>query len=151
MEIEPTKSLPSTNKLIVVIVVTGGDPIIHNSQREVIDNTATSVEAINADWTRLCVLPDLPTQRRHHTMSGSMVCGGRDTYAMRSCHKFQNGAWKLMPFSLLEKRRYHVSWTRSGGKSRLLGGYDNDGSSTTSELVSESGSIAGFPMKYKTE
>ena len=111
---------------------------------------ADSAEALNADRTQLCRLPNLPTIRRAHSMSGSMVCGGYDSEAWYSCFNFQNGTWKTLPFTLQEKRRYHVSWTRSGGNSRLLGGYDYDGSSSTSELVSESGSVTGFPMKYNT-
>ena len=106
-----------------------------------------SVEALNADGTRLCLLPNLPTFRRYHSMSGSMVCAGLDSDALKSCIKFQNGAWKTMPFSLQEKRADHVSWTRSDGKFRLIGGHY---SNSTSELVSESGSIAGFALKYST-
>ena len=107
-----------------------------------------SVEALNADGTRLCLLPNLPTFRRYHSMSGSMVCAGVDADALKSCIKFQNGAWKKMPFSLQERRDYHVSWTRSDGKCRLLGG---EFSLLTSELVSETGSVAGFPLKYDTK
>ena len=127
---------PPSNQLIVVIVVTGGNPY------------ATATEALNADGTRLCRLPNLPSsgeQRVDHSMSGSIICGGNDT--PKSCIKFQNGAWKTMPFSLQEKRADHVSWTRSDGKFRLIGGHY---SNSTSELVSESGSIAGFALKYST-
>jgi len=120
-----------------VIVVTGGEPY---------EKVGISAEALNADGTRLCLLPNLPSGRRSHTMSGGMVCGGGD--ARKSCIKFQNGAWKTMQFSLQQERYGHVSWTRSGGKSRLLGGRP---SLLTSELVSESGSISGFLLKYKTE
>ena len=55
-----------------------------------------------------------------------------------------------MPFTLQEEREAHVSWTRSDGMIRLLGGGQGRSSLTTSELVSESGSIAGFPLVYKT-
>ena len=133
----PTHTHPSTNQLIVVIVVSGGLPEV-----------GTSVEAYNADGTRLCRLPNLPSSGEHrvdHSMSGSIICGGYDT--PKSCIKFQNGAWKTMPFSLQEKRADHVSWTRSDGKFRLIGGRY---SSSTSELVSESGSITGFALKYST-
>ena len=82
-------------------------------------------------------------------MDGSMICGGRDSHAQKSCIKFQYGAWKTMPFSLQQIRNYHVSWTRSDGKIRLLGGYGSDSESlSTSELVSEAGSVKGFPLKY---
>ena len=72
-------------------------------------------------------------------------CGGWHTG--KSCIKFQNGAWKTMPFTLQEARAYHVSWTRMDGMVRLLGGHY---STSTSELVSKYGSIAGFPLKYAT-
>ena len=129
---------PSSNQLIVVIVVTGGSPT----------TAGTSAEALNADGTRLCRLPNLPKYRRYHSMDGSMICGGYDSHAQKSCIKFQYGAWKTMPFSLQQIRRYHVSWTRSDGKIRLLGG---EFSPLTSELVSETGSVAGFPLKYDTK
>ena len=122
-----------------MIDVTGGDPLYTG---------ADSAEALNADGTQLCRLPNLPTIRRAHSMSGSMVCGGYDSEAWYSCFNFQNGTWKTLPFTLQEKRRYHVSWTRSDGQSRLFGGRY---SPLTSELVSESGSIAGFPLKHETK
>ena len=131
---------PSSNQLIVVIVVTGGKPS---------STAGTSAEALNADGTRLCRLPNLPDNRRYHSMDGSMICGGYDSHAQKSCIKFQYGAWKTMPFSLQQIRWYHVSWTRSDGKIRLLGGEYSQG--LTSELVSEAGSVAGFPLKYDTK
>ena len=127
---------PSSNQLIVVIVVTGGNPL----------SAAHSVEALNADGTRLCRLPSLPKIRLQHSMDGSMICGGVGI-TQKSCIKFQYGAWKTMSFSLQEGRYCHVSWTRSDGKIRLLGGAYYP---LTSELVSEAGSITGFPLKYKT-
>ena len=129
--------------MIVVIVVTGGEAFS--------TPTPTSVEALNADGSRLCLLPDLPTRRRYHSMSGSMVCGGYDSNARNSCINFQDGAWKTKPFPLQESRNYFVSWARLHGKSRLLGGDLNHPSALlTSEIVSESGSNAGFPLKYQT-
>ena len=131
---------PPSNQLIIVIVVTGGEP----SQ-----TAGTSAEALNADGTRLCRLTNLPNNRRYHSMDGSMICGGFDSHVRKSCIKFQYGAWKTMPFSLQQKRISHVSWTRSDGKIRLLGGAYSQG--LTSELVSETGSIAGFPLNYDTK
>ena len=125
-----------------MIVVTGGEPF---------STAGTSVEALNADGTRLCRLPNLPQCQRDHSMDGSMICGGIDSHARKSCIKFQYGAWKTMPFSLQQIRWNHVSWIRSDGKIRLLGGYGSASESlSTSELVSETGSVAGFPLKYKT-
>ena len=123
-----------------MIVVTGGEPY---------EKVGISAEALNADGTQLCRLPNLPQCQRDHSMDGSMICGGLHS-ASKSCIKFQYGAWKTMPFSLQQIRRYHVSWTRSDGKIRLLGGSDSD-SLSTSELVSETGSVAGFPLKYDTK
>jgi len=134
------KDLFSCHSCEKVIVVTGGEP----SQ-----TAGTSAEALNADGTRLCRLTNLPNNRRYHSMDGSMICGGYDSHAQKSCIKFQYGAWKTMPFSLQQKRYYHVSWTRSDGKIRLLSGFGS-ASDSTSELVSETGSVAGFPLKYKT-
>ena len=134
----PANPSSNHNQLIVVIVVTGGEPS---------ETATTNAEALNADGTWLCRLPNLPKYRRQHSMDGSMICGGYDSHAQKSCIKFQYGAWKTMPFSLQQIRFYHVSWTRSDGKIRLLGG---SYSFLTSELVSEAGSIKGFPLKYDT-
>ena len=49
-------------------------------------------EALNIDGTRLCKLPDLPTHMRGQTMSGKLLCGGRDSnWIPKSCIKFENG------------------------------------------------------------
>ena len=123
-----------------MIVVTGGD------SREI--SGGFSAEVLKADGTQLCLLPPIQTYRRYHSMSGNILCGGfeGEINSLKSCDKFQNGTWKTLPFSLQEQRSGHVSWTRSDGKSRLLGGSH---SPSTSELVSEAGSITGFPLKYK--
>ena len=126
-------------KLIAVIVVTGG-----GNQHF----SLNSAEALNIDGTRLCNLPDLPTPRRQYSMSGGMICGGFENSTTReSCIKFDKGKWEAFPWKLQEERGQHVSWTRSDGLTRLLGGHF---SPTTSEMVSETGSEAGYPMKYKT-
>ena len=124
--------------LILVIVVTGGETA----------DQQLSAEVLNLDGTRLCLLPDLPTKRRHHFMSGGMICGGWDSPSKESCTKFEKGKWKEFPWKLQEPRAIHISWERSNGKIRLLGGYF---SSSTSEIVSETGSEAAFPMKYDTK
>jgi len=139
-----------------VIVVAGGNPNTNNNPNSSINSSdgkvivvtggtqnsfLNSAEALNIDGTRLCNLPDLPTPRRHHSMSGRMICGGK------SCIKFDQGNWKEFPWKLQEERGQHSSWKRSDGKTRLLGGYN---SRTTSEIISETGSEMGFPMKYKT-
>ena len=121
-----------------MIVITGGLPFSKNK-----------AEALNIDGTPLCQLPDLPAPRYYHSMSGGMICGGGLDYpTLRSCIKFEKGKWEELPWKLQEDRMVHVSWTRSDGKIRLLGGQI---SLNTSEIVSESGSRAGFPLKYKTK
>ena len=80
-------------------------------------------EALNIDGTRLCKLPDLPTPMSGQTMSGRLLCGGRDSNGIpKSCIKFENGLWVELPWNLQENRSQHVSWTRSDGKTRLFGG-----------------------------
>ena len=81
-------------------------------------------EALNINGTRLCKLPDLPTPMSGQTMSGRLLCGGRDSNGIpKSCIKFENGLWVELPWNLQENRSQHVSWTRSDGKTRLFGGY----------------------------
>ena len=116
-----------------MIVVTGGEPPYPKK-----------AEALNIDGTRLCVLPDLPTLRRYHSMSGGMVCGGYDD---PTCMKFDEGKWKEFSWRLQESRNLHISWARPNGKIRLLGGFN---SPRSSEIVSEAGSLAGFTLKYAT-
>jgi len=119
----------------LAIVVTGG-----------LQTANYSAEALYSNGTRLCRIPDIPREVNFHTMSGSLVCGGEHNYELY-CINFENGTWKTMPFMLQEERVDHVSWRRADGKTRLLGGLY---SPFTSELVSDSGSVSGFPMKYST-
>ena len=124
-------------KFVSVIVVTGGEPPYPKK-----------AEALNIDGTRLCVLPDLPTLRRYHSMSGGMVCGGLDDATIKkTCMKFDEGKWKEFSWRLRQSRRLHISWARPNGKIRLLGGANGY---RTSEIVSEAGSLAGFTLKYAT-
>ena len=120
--------------MIVVIVVTGGffPPL-------------RSVEVLNLDGTQLCHLPDLPDRRHYHTLSGGIICGGWIATTSNICLKFDHGKWVEFPWKLKEKRREHVSWTRSNGKIRLLGGVY---SLRSSDIVSETGNEAGFSLKH---
>merc|ERR1712198_569486 len=74
-----------------------------------------------------------------------MICGGWHASASNSCLKFDHGKWVGFPWKLKARRSEHVSWTRSNGKTRLLGGYF---SLLSSEIVSETGSEAGFSLKH---
>ena len=81
-------------------------------------------------------------------MSGGMICGGWDSPSKESCTKFEKGEWKEFPWKLQEPRALHISWERSNEMIRLLGG---EYSPSSSEIVSETGSEAAFPMKYHTK
>ena len=48
---------------------------------------SVSVEAINAEGSPLCKLPDLPYEISQHTMDEDTLCGGN------SCIYFENGNW----------------------------------------------------------
>ena len=74
------------------------------------------------------------------------MCGGYLTPS--SCVSFSPGQtnWSQEPYSLLEKRYFHSSWTLSNGSVLLLGGVQ---SPATTELVTEGvGSSPGFDLKY---
>jgi len=122
----------------LAIIVTGGSP----------GESAKTAEALSSDGTPLCFLPNLPNDRRAHTMDGDLLCGGLTQASKDTCLKFENGGWTEFSWKLLAKRRFHVSWKRADGKVMLLGGLNNG---YTTELVTEDGSLEGFPMKYETE
>ena len=136
-----------------MIVVAGGWPLETYGDKLAAANKA---EVLNSDWTRFCSLPDLPdkhirTEKRFlASMAEGMVCGGYSNHNRdfeKTCLKLQHGKWTELPWKLKQSRRGSVSWKRPDGKTRLLGGLR----SKTSEIVSETGSIAGFPLKYMTQ
>jgi len=99
------------------------------------------IEILNEDGTLLCSLPNLPDMRHEHTQDGRILCGGE--VHPQNCIKFVGGNW--IPFTnLTQKRAAHVSW-HQGGKTILMGGHF---SKNTTEVVSESGSVEGFHLKY---
>ena len=120
-----------------MIIITGGEP----------ESAFKSAEVLNIDGSRLCHLPDLQSVRRHHSMSHGMICGGYDSAVQQSCVKFEQGKWVEFPWKLQEQRSHHESWSWSNGTTILFGGHF---SPTTSEIVSETGSVTGFPLKYHT-
>ena len=100
-----------------------------------------SVEAITTDGTPFCTLPDLPDERRRHTMDNYIICGGYPAQsAQSSCHYFIAGEWTKYGNDLKTKRFNHVSWRRQDGEVVLLGGQN---SKKTSEVVSSSGHQKG--------
>ena len=56
---------------------------------------AQSAEIYHPDRDSVCVLPDLPDGRYHHTQDGSLLCGGM--FTPRSCLGWNpdTGAWDL--------------------------------------------------------
>jgi len=107
-----------------------------------------SVEAIKSDGTPLCALPDLPAERFSHTADDGLICG--DYNAQKSCLKYEAGKWVEFGWKLLQKRQLHVSWKRPDGEVQLMGGFENESSRTT-EVVTDSGSKQGFPLKHDTK
>ena len=107
-------------------------------------NTYTrSVEILRGNGNYWCSLPDLPYDRRHHTQSGLITCGGYGTSdTFTSCSTFSNGQWKTT--HQLQYQRYgHSSWMSPQGVV-LIGG-DN------SELLTDhGGSTTSFTNNYRT-
>merc|ERR1719499_2146734 len=83
-----------------------------------------------------------------------MLCGGtgcdkRDTTTQTTCRYLNDDlSWRSYPWSMRAARYNHVSWKRPDGAVQLMGGYKSSG--YTSEVVTPSGSVRGFPMKYYT-
>jgi len=121
-----------------VIVVTGG------YNKSYITKT---VEAISLEGTPLCTLPDLPDERRRHTMDDDIMCGGYSTKT--SCLRYVAGEWTRFRRNLVNSRSNHVSWKRPDGEVVLLGGEDSK-STKTSEVVNGSDKQIGFDLKYET-
>ena len=119
--------------LLAAILVVGGHP--YDSQ--------SSVEAITTDGTPLCALPDLPDQRRYHTIDNHIMCGGYKTQT--SCLHYVAGKWTKYRNDLKFKRIHHESWRRQDGQVILIGG---SVSKTTSEVLSISGHQEGFNLQH---
>ena len=119
---------------VSVIVVAGG----YSSQNY------RSVEAISSDGSPLCTLPDLPDDRRQHTMDNEIICGGFGTQS--SCLYYVAGKWVEYINDLQIKRTAHVSWRRPDNDVILIGG---EKSKKTSEVVSSSGHQKGFYIQHE--
>ena len=92
-------------------------------------------------------LPSIPgSPRVWHTLTGTILCGGVYPDTSKSCLELQPNGAGWLPFStpLTESRLAHSQWDSPDGVV-LLGGYYS-GSST--ELVSSTGSISQFSLKY---
>ena len=139
--------------LFAVIVVASGWPLETYEDKV---EAANKAEVLNSDGTRFCHLPDLPnnyvrTNKRYlASMAEGMICGGYSNNNRnfdKTCLKLQHEKWTELPWKLMQRRRASVSWKRPDGQTRLLGGLR----SSTSEIVSKTGSVAGFPLKYQTQ
>ena len=87
--------------VILVIVVTGG------YNKSYITKT---VEAISLEGTPLCTLPDLPDERRRHTMDDDIMCGGYSTKT--SCLRYVAGEWTRFRRNLVNSRSNQLEETR---------------------------------------
>ena len=81
-------------------------------------------------------------------MTGSILCGGWAT--KYSCMFYESGDWNTFSWSLKQPRYAHVAWKRPDGALQIMGGQDG-ASVQTSEVVTMSGSIEGFNLKYRAE
>jgi len=110
-----------------------------------------SVEVLKEDGTPLCMLPDMPDIKMDHTQSGLLACGS-SVYSMSSsntqtCISFSSGVWSET-YTLINRRRWHVSWSSPIGII-LMGGSSDDGVSSTTELLTNNGvSQNHFQLKY---
>ena len=106
----------------------------------------TSAELFSTNGSSICELPTMSQSKVGHTQSGLTACGGYDT--LRSCIKFEAGAWTTLTDNLVEMRADHSSWINPDGDILLIGGW---GSQTTTEIVYQNGtSIRSFDLKYRT-
>merc|ERR1711862_258163 len=126
----PSPSPPTTT---TAILVTGGQTTGVTISK--------SVEVLKEDGTPLCMLPDMPGIKMDHTQSGLLACGS-SVYSMSSsntqtCISFSSGVWSET-YTLINRRRWHVSWSSPIGII-LMGGSSDDGVSSTTELLTNNG------------
>ena len=107
--------------------------------------TRNSVEVFMPESGIGCTLPDLPDERRFHTMDGLVLCGGCYGNTGTSCLTFTSGQWTTS-HTLLHDRHQHSSWQSEEGLV-LIGG---DESPTTTELLQGNYSVPYFDLKYGT-
>ena len=98
-----------------------------------------------------CALPQLPDNRRYHTVESSgLLCGGWETSDTCLQWSPDTGTWEDLQLTLDVWRRYHVSWTPGTEVGTyLMGGVDSE---RTTTLIKPDGSQEpGFDLKYDTE
>ena len=121
---------------MLVIIITGGEPF---------SSAGRSVEVLKEDGSQLCSLPDLPSDRKLHTQSGLVTCGGNGVN--KSCIAFSDGTWSVS-HTLMEQRYYHTAWSSPLGIILIGGG----ASPNTAELLNDNGGsqqIFGLMYKHK--
>jgi len=81
-------------------------------------------ELLYSNGTKFCKLPDFPENRAGHSQHGLTTCAGSNGYndAHTSCITLTDGGWTDNEVSLLDKRKYHVSFVRPDGKIQLMSG-----------------------------
>ena len=133
-------SFPFIDHVISAVLITGGEGALK------------SAEIYHPDHDTPCVLPDLPDDRLSHTQDGSLLCGGR--WTPRSCQRWNadTGSWVLVTDSLIEDRRYHISWTpRESSDTYLIGGYKSGNTSEAIALDFDNGVTSSFLLQHRTE
>ena len=78
-------------------------------------------------------------------LDGLVVCGGEDTKT--SCISLSPGAHTWTNYGSIKDRTRHVSWTTRTGELYLMGGADDSGELSTTEIV---GVGPGFSLVRNT-
>ena len=126
---------------IAAIIITGGDGPL--SER------LSTVEVLAVDGSFLCSLPDLPNDRRVHTQSGLIVCGGTSNVTEKSCVTFSSGIWS-QSHTLIHDRGLHSAWYSPAGI-MLMGGtnrYDRESIYTTEIIGNDDVSHNSYTLRY---
>ena len=119
------------------MLVTGGaDTLLMNT-----------AEVLNDDGTTKCSFPILPEDRRHHTQSGLVICGGGwESDIQTSCLTFSSGKW-TKSHTLQFRRKDHSVWSSPQGLLLMGGAYNL----TSTEILTDDGqSIEHFTLKHDT-
>ena len=105
------------------IIVSGGN-----------DAAQKSVEILREDGTS-CTLPNLTENRKSHSQSGWVICGGYENPGRQTCTTFKDGAW-VNSHNLTVGRWDHLSCKTPEGDILLMGGGSTTDTRKTTELVS---------------
>ena len=100
------------------------------------------MELLFTNGTRICYLPNLPSDRYNPSQTNLTSC--RDT----SCATFTGGSW-VESHTLAQGRAGHSAWASPQGV-MLLGGSDS-GAQGTSEILLENGDTSpgfNYPKLY---